>query len=357
MAELEIKPTGGMKARIFAIICISAAISMTLVYLLAGGGEEFFAPRSTLIAFMPDASGLSTDSEVRLSGIRVGKVGGVALSGTLDPQRVVRVELRILSRYLRNIPNDSKTDISSDTLVGYKFLDIAEGKSPVPIQDDGVLQSEPIKDAADRADLMLTLQRDLKEVDQDLVAMSSPETRMGQFIAGEQEYQAVLKRIGGFDQALHTFLTPQSTAGQAFYSAEFYNGARDLGMRVDKMLVAIQNGEGQAGKLFASDEQYNDFLRRARDLRTMLEQVSTGRGGNARLAAFLQDDAGYRRAARLLAATNAMLASLNAGEGPAGRLLASPQLYESLNGSLHQLTEVLRDLRLEPKKYLRVKPF
>src|SRR4051812_15540764 len=115
MAELEIKPSGRMKFRVFAIICLSAGISLVLVYLLAGGGEEFFAPRATLFAYMPDASGLSTESEVRLSGIRIGTIRRVELSGSLDPLRVVRVQLRILHRYLKSIPSDSKTNISSDT--------------------------------------------------------------------------------------------------------------------------------------------------------------------------------------------------------------------------------------------------
>jgi phospholipid/cholesterol/gamma-HCH transport system substrate-binding protein len=48
---------------------------------------------------------------------------------------------------------------------------------------------------------------------------------------------------------------------------------------------------------------------------------------------------------------------LNAGGGPTGRLLANAQLYESLNGSLHNLELLLRDLRENPRKYLRYKPF
>jgi phospholipid/cholesterol/gamma-HCH transport system substrate-binding protein len=354
MAELEIKPARSSLIRVFGVIASAVSISLILVYLLAGGGEEFFAPRSTLIAYMPDASGLSTDSEVRLSGIRIGKVNRVALSGSLDPVRVVQVELRVLQRYLRNIPSDSKTDISSDTLVGYKFLDIAEGKSPVPIQDDGILQSEPIKDAADRADLILTLQRNLREVDEDLAQMLSPDTKIGAFVVGDQVYDGLLSRIGGFDQALRTFIEPQSDIGKAFFSPEMYNRARDLAARVDKMLTSIQNGEGTTGHLFASTEQYDTLVRELDDLRSALAQINAGSG---KVGPWLNDDAAYRRATRLLAATDAMLASLNAGEGQAGRLLASAQLYESLNGSLHRIAELVNDFRDHPQRYLRYKPF
>jgi phospholipid/cholesterol/gamma-HCH transport system substrate-binding protein len=59
----------------------------------------------------------------------------------------------------------------------------------------------------------------------------------------------------------------------------------------------------------------------------------------------------------MLLSTDAVLASLNAGEGRAGELLLSPQLYESLNGALTQLQALMKDFRGNPKKYLHYKVF
>jgi phospholipid/cholesterol/gamma-HCH transport system substrate-binding protein len=354
MANLEIKPTPKMRLRVVALIGAAAGLSLVLMYLLIGGGQEFFARRTTLTTYMPDAAGITEDSEVRLSGIRIGVVQKVELSGLLDPRRAVRTEMRVLTRYLKGIPEDSQTDVSADTIVGYQFIDVAEGKSPIPLKEDGVLQSEPVKEAADRADLIKTLQDDLTGVDQILADMSSPDTKIGEFVVGEQLYDTVLLRIRGFDDALHTFLTPQSDLGKAFYSAEMYNRIHDSVAQADKLVASIQNGEGTAGHLFASDEQYDEFLRQLTGLRSSLADANAGKG---QLGALLRDDAGYRRMARLLSATDRMIASLNAGEGGAGRLLGNAQLYESLNGSLRSLAEVLRDLRENPRKYLRVKPF
>jgi phospholipid/cholesterol/gamma-HCH transport system substrate-binding protein len=71
----------------------------------------------------------------------------------------------------------------------------------------------------------------------------------------------------------------------------------------------------------------------------------------------LRDDEAYRKITHMLASTDAMLAALNRGEGPAGELLTSPQLYESLAGSMKSLEDLLRDFRTNPKKYLRTKLF
>jgi phospholipid/cholesterol/gamma-HCH transport system substrate-binding protein len=344
MAELEIKPTFGMRLRVLGVIAAGVAIALTLVYLLVGGGEDLFAPRTTLTTYMPDSTGLDTTSEVRLSGIRIGTVESIKLSGSLDHQRAVEVKLRVLARYLKGIPSDSQTDISADTLVGSQFVDIAEGRSLIPVSQGGVLGSQPVKDAEDRANLIKSVQDRLKQVDAILVDLSNGQGGLGKFFLGETEYDRVLGGVTNFDNAVHTFLTPKSDLGKAFYSLELYDEIRDLLLNVDQTLMSIQNSG-----LLASDQQYNEALAQLRDLRASLASLSS--------KDILRDDAAYRRIAQLLAATDQTIASLNAGEGRAGNLLTSPQLYESLNGSLRGMETFLRDLRVNPHKYLRYKIF
>lgn len=347
VAGLEIKPTAGMRLRVTAIVCIAAGLSLVLTWLLVGGGTDLFARRTTLTTWMPDAAGIAKDSEVRLSGIRIGKVQKIDLSGSLDPRRAVRAEMRVLTRYLKGIPQDSQTDVSADTLIGNQFIDIAEGKSPIPIGENGVLQSEPIKEATDRADLILTLQRNLTQVDELLAEMSSPDTKVGKLIHGSEIYDKFLADMEGFDHDLHAFLTPQSDLGKAFYTSEMYDRTRSLFTKADKLLAEMQNGEGSLGHFIASDQQYSDFLRDLSDLRATLAK--------AQAHPILKDDEAWRKAVRLEKDVNAIIARLNAGEGTAGRLLSNAQLYESLNGSLRAAQLLLRELREDPRKYLRVK--
>jgi phospholipid/cholesterol/gamma-HCH transport system substrate-binding protein len=352
LSELEIKPTRAARMRVFAVAGVSVLITSYLIFLLAGGEGDIFARRTTLTSYMPDASGLipgASGSEVRLSGIRIGYVSAVDISPSLDPQRAVRVQLRVRTPYLKSIPSDSQTDIASDTLVGYQFLDIAEGKSPIPIGENGVLDSQPAKEALLRADLVTTLRDNLAGMDQLLADISSGQTRLGQFVLGEELYDKLLSEVRGFDQAVHTFVTPQSNLGQAFYSLEAYNAIHDLVLKVDGELASIQNGQGAAGHFFASDEQYNTLVRQLADLRSQIAAVNAGK--------MIQNDEAYTRLQRTLRDADALLTSLNAGEGQAGQLLTNPQLYESLNGSLKGMEDMLRDFRSDPQKYLRVKIF
>ncbi|HWE50569.1 MAG TPA: MlaD family protein [Bryobacteraceae bacterium] len=352
--QLEIKPSPAMLVRTGGVIAAAAVLTLVLIYLLFGGGADLFAQRTTLTTYLPDATGVAPSSEVRLSGIVIGKVDKVEFSGLLDPQRAVRVGLRVSKRYLKNIPEDSQTDVDSDNIVGYAFIGITEGKSAVPVGEDGVLQSEPLKQAVDRADQIRVLRNNLAQIDDLLAQASSPDTQLGKFIVSDVEYNKILGNLEDAERTVHSVITPQSTLGQAFYSLDMYNKIHDGVTRIDASLHAIQNGQGLAGELLTQDDRYNDLVRQLSDLRATLAGMNAGQGSGG---ALLENDELYQRLEKMIASVNSSLASLNAGEGRAGELLASPQLYESLTGSLQKIEELLHDLRTDPKKYMRLKVF
>ena len=71
----------------------------------------------------------------------------------------------------------------------------------------------------------------------------------------------------------------------------------------------------------------------------------------------LTDDEAHAKILAMVRSTNALLDRMTKGEGAGARLLRDPQLYESLNGSLRELSSFLQDFREHPKKYLRVEIF
>ena len=352
MAELEIIPTPRARARVAGTVLAAFVIWGVMVFLLTGGGRNLFEGKTTIVTYMPDVTTLAVKDDVRLSGISIGTVTKMDVSPSLDPQRAVRVEMRVDTNYLRSVPADSQTSITADNLVGDQFISIDEGKSPIPVNADGTLASEPLKQAADRADLILSLQDKLHQVDDVLTQMSSPDTVFGKFMNGEAEYDEFVGRVASFQKSLNAFEGPDNPVGQALFSDTLYNKIRGDIAKVGDTLASIQRGEGAGGKLFASDQQYNDFVRELRDLRTSIADVNAGKG---KLGPLLHDDESYRNIVKMLSQTDAMIASLTAGEGAIGQLLVSPQLYESLVGTLKGMQEMLADLQAHPQKYLRYK--
>ena len=74
-------------------------------------GGVLLSPKTVIYLYIPDASGLSGESPVRVDGIDVGRVSSVELSGSKDPNRAVRVTLQFYRDRLRGVPSDSVAQI------------------------------------------------------------------------------------------------------------------------------------------------------------------------------------------------------------------------------------------------------
>src|ERR1039458_6891594 len=120
------------KFRVLTVCVAALVILSTLAYLLTGG--SLFTERATMYLYIPDATGLGPGAPVRVDGIGVGKVRSVALSGSSDPGRVVKVTIKAERDRLAQIPVDSFAQLSADTLVGDMFVDVTSGRSASHIQ-------------------------------------------------------------------------------------------------------------------------------------------------------------------------------------------------------------------------------
>lgn len=354
MAELEIKPSPRMLTKIGTLIGTAATLVGVLIWFLTGGGVGLFAKKVDIKTYMPDATGLGAGAPVRLSGIQIGSVMRVVISHFLDLQRAVRVDLRLEAKYLPKIPVDSQTSIGSDTLIGDKFVDIAAGKSRRIIGDGSELRSEPADTAADKADLIYSIQDSLRKIDSILIAVGSPDTPVGHYVMGDKEYQSAVRSIEAFENSMRGLVARGTPTGDVVFTTSLYSRWDKSIRDIDDTLAAIQRGEGKAGRLYASDDEYNEILAKVRDLR---KSIGDFRAELTKTGASLQDDEAYQKLTRMLASTDEMLAALNRGEGQFGELLTSPQQYEALAGSLKNLDDFLKDFRSNPKKYLRTKLF
>jgi phospholipid/cholesterol/gamma-HCH transport system substrate-binding protein len=57
----------------------------------------------------------------------------------------------------------------------------------------------------------------------------------------------------------------------------------------------------------------------------------------------------------VLGKVDTTLDRVNSGQGTLGQLLVNPQLYDSMHGLSSELQSLVKDIRANPKKFLRVK--
>lgn len=91
---------------------------------------------TTLIAKFSNADGINIGTDIKISGIKVGKVSSI----TLDSENFdAIVKLDIDSRF--TIPNDSSALIRTNGLVGNRYIEISIGGSDDMMQRNNVFSS------------------------------------------------------------------------------------------------------------------------------------------------------------------------------------------------------------------------
>ncbi len=319
----------------------ACAILGALLYRLAGG--SLLRETTVLFLFIPDATGLGPDSPVRVDGIDVGKVISVSLSGSNEPNRVVKVMLAVARERLRDIPMDSSSQISADNVVGDQFVDITSGRSGEHIRPGGEIAYK------EEAELLKTLdiaqfESQLRILDGVLSDIEAGRGLVGQFVIGEDMYNGLTKEVNEIERGIRAAARTATPTGQALYSDSLYREIVSTLAGFDKTLAALEAGRDPSGRFLRDPAEYDSLRQGAIDLR---RSIAGWRGSELVNSDGLYTDWNGRIASLIQAVD----------EWNAGPASGASQAYDSLNGAAKELSETLRDLRSDPRKFLRIKVF
>jgi len=329
------------KFRTTAVSLVALLILGVLVYLLTGG--TLLQPKAVIYMYIPDATGLGPGSPVRVDGIGVGKVQMVALSGLREPSRVVKVTMEVARQSLSSIPVDSYAQLSTDSLIGDKFVDVSSGTSSGRLRPGEELTYKEQIDMLKSVD-MQQLEKNLQAMDVMLTGIEQGTSRVGQFVVGEGMYRNILKRVGEFERSLRQAVSTTSRVGQALYTDARLRQIRDPLVQLDGSLARVQSGQGDAGRFLRDPAQYEKLRADVQGLRRAVAEI--------RSREFLQSDRQYADWNRTV---DAMIHTVDAIK--AGSLFGEPVTHDGLNGLLREMRNTVRDFREDPRKYLRLKVF
>ena len=329
------------KFRVATVCVVAALIVGTLVSLLTGG--TLLQKKATVYLYIPDATGLTSDSPVRVDGIAVGKVASVDLSGSSKPERVIRVTMRVQREQLSSIPTDSFAELSSEDLAGDKFVDITSGTSAQLVEPGGEVPFKTPGGFMKSLDLS-QFEAQLRLVDATLTDIEQGKSRVGKFILGDQFYQDLRKRTTDIQRAMRAIASTTSDVGQALYTDRLFKQIGAPLVALDQDLAKLQSGQGTVGQLLRDSGQYDQFQTGAQDLRKTISDLRAGD--------WLKSDQMYQEWNRGLATLIQTVEEMNANP-----LLTRSDTYESLNGFAKEFSSTVRDFRQDPRKYLRIKMF
>jgi phospholipid/cholesterol/gamma-HCH transport system substrate-binding protein len=286
---------------------------------------------------------LQAGAPVRVDGIVVGQVSTVALTGSSQPERVVRVQLEVPKDRISTITSDSYAQLAADSLIGDKLVDITSGSSAASIRDKAELPFKPAADMMKTLDLT-QFATQLRAIDEMLTEIEQGKSAVGEFVLGEQMYSDLNRRIAEIEHAVHAAADTHSAVGKALYTDELYQKFRAPIVKLDQALAQIQEAQGGLGQLLRNPAQYESLRADVASLRKSVADVRAG--------AFIQSDQAYSDWVAMVSGWMRTVDEMNASP-----MLITSETYDNLNGMAREMRGTMKDFRENPQKFLRLKVF
>ena len=361
------------------IFVLLAIVVLIFLVLNASGDINPFSRKLHLKARFVDANGLREGSEVRLAGVRVGKVERIVL---LEPSPVPgapRVEAQMTVDSTidgrpanERIRSDSQALQGSPSLLGNEMLiNITPGSAVgQPVQDGALLPSSSSNTVNDFAtsgtDLAQRLSKLSDEINGIVKDVKDGKGTVGRLFSDEALYNNLNATIRETEDVMQAIRSGNGSAGRFINDPALYNNANEISVSLKAIADDLRAGRGTAGKLLTDDEFYNRINRTADrldksvdEINLMVAEINAGRGTLGKL---IRDEQIYNDARAAIARFNTtaeridnMVAAAQRGEGTVGKLLNDDTLYTNVNQLSSEGVKMIYDFRQNPKKYLTIK--
>lgn len=288
-------------------------------------GSDIISRKHYLYAVYPKIDGLIEANPLMVKGFKVGQVNKISL---LKRDGEYQVLVRFLITEDVNIPKNSVAKAISSDLLGSKAVEIIYGNSTEFVSDGDTLISETEEDLKTAVDKRLT---PLQKKAEGLLSSIDSVMVIVQYVLNDKTRDNLSKSFESIKKAI-------SSLEQTCY-------------KLDDLVASEKN-------------KISSILTKLNSLATMLEQ-NTGKIDNIignlsnlsdSLAKSQLKDA-IANADKTLKELNSLVAQINAGQGTLGKLAKNDSLYNNLNKASDDLDKLMKDLRINPERYIHFSVF
>jgi phospholipid/cholesterol/gamma-HCH transport system substrate-binding protein len=364
-----------LRVGLFVII----AIALLIFLILQASGDISFARKIRLKAQFLTAEGLRPGGEVRLAGVRIGKVDEVRLLPPTDNpnnpkvEAVLALDSKIDGKAVTDlVRTDSKAQLATPSLLGSdRIINITPGTSlGNPVQEGQTLPTTTEGGMAQLTESGNELVGQLNELSTQVTditrKINEGQGTLGRFVNDEAFYDNLNITIRETQGIMRQLRSGNGSAGKLINDPALYNNLNGITLQLQGISSDLRAGRGTAGKLLTDETLYNEARSTISRLDASVNQINgivtdirQGRGTAGKL---LTDEALYNDARAAIARFNTsaeridnIITGVQRGEGTAGKLLTDDQLYNNVNQLSSESVKLLYDFRQNPKKYLTIK--
>jgi len=312
MASREIK--------VGAFVLLSLLVLGGVIFLL-GDERRLFQRHLEMRTSFKDVAGLSRGSPVRMGGVDIGRVVGVAY-GTNPEDHTIFVELLVVAEEAKRIRHDSVATVEGKGLLGDKMVVITPGSmTSAPMLEGEVVQSEE-----------------------------------------SQDMEAIIGKLKDTAADAGKVMANLERTTSALSEETFTNDVKATVHHLTEVLASIDDGKGYVGRLIHSPEEADNlsstiasFRKSAQELellltstRAVVDRVKTGPGF---VHEVVYGQSGSQALAQVGGAAEELamaLRGIRQGDSLAHNLLyeeESAKMVENLNRASADLSAITADLR------------
>ena len=306
---------------------IGLVVIVTIVILIWGvnflKGFNMLSSEQTFCAKYERVDGLKNSSPVTLRGYKIGQIKSIRFSQNADN---LIVEFSISDEF--QLPANTEARIVSSDIMGTKEIKLLPGNSKEILQAGDTLLGSIEGDLKEQVSMqMLPLKRKAENL------MSSVDSVLTviQYIFNEDSRKNLQRSFSSIEQ---TFKKLENTSGtlDTIVSGQKTH-MENIISNVDSITTNLKQNNQNISNILTNFSTISDSLKAVEIAQTI---------NNAKLT---------------LKQTNDILEKINSGEGSMGMLINNDTLYMNLEAASNSLTNLLIDLRNNPKKYVHFSLF
>jgi phospholipid/cholesterol/gamma-HCH transport system substrate-binding protein len=330
--------------KIGVLTIVAIVIAAVLIFTLTGT-KGFLWQRYTLRTRFPNVAGLAKGSPVRVAGVEVGSVTGIAFSGAeVDVTFEVRHDMQ------PRITDRSVAMLGSVSLLGEGAVDISPATTGTPIPEFGYVPAGRAKGSL--TDVSEQATEGIEEVTKLVQDMRHGKGTVGKLMTDERLYAEMQELVAAAGDVTRAIRAGRGTLGKLLNDPKTANALEASVTHFEQLTRRIEAGEGSFGRLLKDDAFAESLTDTTTNLKDLTVRLNRGEGTAGKL---ITDATLFNRLNSVSDRFDQLVAKLNDGEGTAGRLLKDRQLYENMNTAVNEFRSLLTEIRKDPRKYLNVK--
>lgn len=288
-------------------------------------GADIFSHKYVLYAKYPKINGLIEANPVLLNGYKIGQVSKISLIRQ-DTTNIVLVKF-LLTEDIQIPKHSVAKEVSSD-LLGSKAIDIIFSKDNEYVKSGDTLMAaseESLKESVNKqvAPLQKKANELLSSIDSVMVIVQTvlnAKTRENL----SKSFESIKKAIQSLEQTAYKLDDLVATEKAKISS---------ILTKLNVLAAMLEKNTGRIDNIIANLNNLSDSLARAQ----------------------LKD--AINNADKTLKELNILIAQVNAGQGTLGKLVKNDSLYTNLNKSSEDLDKLIKDLRINPERYIHFSVF